>query len=85
MAHPGRIVYAHPPQSDGWQYLYITFYPGSGSYSARFRPAEGDPQQVDGGPGEVVYFLERKLEVADGEARRAALKAASVLRDHASG
>lgn len=58
MAHPGRIVYAHPPQTDGIRFFYITYSRRRGLCELKMAAEEGEPMQLEIAPLDLISMLE---------------------------
>jgi hypothetical protein len=78
VAHPGRIVFAHPPGKDGWKYLCIIYHPRRGEFSLRYGQEAGAHGNLEGSRDEVLAHLENHLS----DAGPAVAKAAETLRNY---
>lgn len=83
MPHPGKIVFAHEPYTDGWRFLRVVYRPQEGTYALRYQPVGGEPEQVEGTANEVVFHLEQELTVAFPTAAEVARRAAAQVRAYA--
>ncbi|MEN6346383.1 MAG: hypothetical protein ABFE16_13875 [Armatimonadia bacterium] len=58
MAHPGRIVYAHPPQTDGIRFFYITYSRRRSLCELKMAAEEGEPTELEIAPLDLIAMLE---------------------------
>jgi len=82
MPHPGRIVFAHEPHTNGWRFFRVVYHPQEGTYSLRYQPGNGEPGQVEGTASEIVLYLERELTAAFPTGAEAVKRAATQVRAH---
>ena len=78
MPHPGRIVYSHPPNTDGVSYFYITYHQRNHRCELRCADMDGEKRLVEAHMLDLLETLESgTVEGAqwDEEASRRAAKA----------
>lgn len=75
MAHPGKIIYAHPPQSDGVRFFYIMYSRRLGTCLLKGALAQdADAVEMEVAPAELLDYLEDPAQGGrwgDGVLRRA--------------
>jgi hypothetical protein len=58
MAHPGKIIYAHPPQTDGVRFFYITYSRRMGTCVLKTRAIEaGETEETEYSAPELFDYL----------------------------
>jgi hypothetical protein len=78
MAHPGKIIYAHPPQTDGVRFFYITYSRRMGTCVLKAAPVEGgETLEAEYAPADLFEYLRGEEAAASwhGELLRKAARA----------
>lgn len=58
MSHPGRIIYAHPPQTHGVRFFYITYSRRRGLCVLRAAPVGGETVETEVHPLDLLQMLQ---------------------------
>ena len=82
MPHPGRIVYSHPPSTDGVQYFYITYHQRTHRCELKAADMDGGKLLMEAHMLDLLEMLDKgEVEGAcwDAEVSRRAAKAIRIL------
>ena len=82
MPHPGRIVYSHPPNTDGVSFFYITYHQRTHSCELRCADMDGEKLILEAHMLDLLELLENgQVRGArwDAEVARRAAKAIRML------
>jgi hypothetical protein len=82
MPHPGKIIYAHPPGEEGWQFFVVIYNPSRDSYSLRCQLQEGELLEMSGSAGEMIAALTEEMALGNESGSRVPLRAAAEIDRH---
>ena len=74
MAHPGKIVYAHPPGTDGVRFFYITFSRRTNMCEVRGKLEDGSELSAQLPAREMLELLQNVDNQWSAEVSRRALR-----------
>ena len=80
MGHPGKLIYAHSPGADGWQFFVVTYYPFEHRYSVRCQPHQGELIALTGPGREIVSALTEEIAPTVAANAEVALRAAAKIQ-----
>lgn len=83
MARRQHIIYAHPAQTDSYNFFYLYYYPGERQLALRFSQGDGEPREISLPPVAMLDLIENRAAsrtVDPPEQLRAWGRAAKALR-----
>jgi len=70
MARRSHIIYAHPANSDGYNFFYLYYYPGERQLALRYSQGNEEPREIWLAPVGMLDLIENQAELKNVDANQ---------------